>query len=219
MSFTFSPIFHCNDLFLFEVKDTILDPLHEEDCVYVFGKRLHFNEPKSSHELARRFCESTITTINKEIKVQLLEYIPISLTHFPQFNRKEFIHNFQLASKFKYTSQLTKKSNGKHALLLIEGDEPFNPVRFQQLETVKIPYFRGSCSFWVLWFAELLEVNPNYTRKFLESYALYKLRKRASEYLSWWIATKLNFFLVIYSQLLKNEHSRIFNIPRRFKCC
>lgn len=120
------------------------------------------------------------------MNIEMMKYIPSNIATFPKFDRKDFIKkNIFPTSKYTYITR------NKHALVEIEGESPFNPSKFQRLERYKLPYFRGSCTFWCLWYIEYREKNKEYDRKFLENYALLKLRKRASEYITWWIHEKL----------------------------
>lgn len=180
MIFTLSPIFE-NGKF---VCDTQL-LIKKNTKVYIYGKRIHLHHDTTPQQLCDIFGTFK-AHYSSPPHIRLLEYIPRTITSFKPFNRKEFIRSFSIPPKYQYTSP------NKHAILVIEGEPPFNPTPFQRLEKSKLPHFRGSCTFWCLWYIEYRELNREYDREFLEQYALFKLRKYASEYLSWWIA---NFLL------------------------
>ena len=179
MSFSLSPVFEDN---------TFVCDLHDEtwidEVLHVFGKKFHLRRPMQVKEIKASFGTMKVM-LPSPPRIHLLDRIPQTITPFPKFNRKQFIADFCIPPKYTYTSV------DKHATLLIKGEKPFNPSKFQRLEKTKIPYFRGSCSFWCLWYIEYTLANKQYSREFLEKYALYRLRKHASEYLSWWIASTL----------------------------
>jgi hypothetical protein len=182
MNFSLSPVFESGK-YVCDSNDDVVIEKHEN--IYIYGKRIHLHSNTTVKTLCDKFGTCTIQYLSPP-RIKLLEIIPRTMVTFPKFKRKEFMCMFNIPSKYKYISP------NKHAILEIENEPLFNPTPFQRCERSKLPYFRGSCTFWCLWYIEYRERNNLYSRELLERYALFRLRKYASEYLSWWISLRLH---------------------------
>lgn len=184
MIFTFSPIYYSNtnETNTNEIVFVNINNFDSTRQMYVFGHQIRL---KSIHSLQLFDVQSKEVLHNPPV-VKLLKYIPTKVYTFEKYNRRKIIKSF------KFPAQYTYISRDKHAILLIDGEEEFNPYRFQRLEKTQLKHYRGSCTWWCLWYVMYRESNKQYSRKFLESYALYMLRNNASEYISMIIFTIIN---------------------------